>query len=103
MLQLFIQSFFFLLDSAFLALYILAAVGDFPFRLQTLAVNLVLSLQDRFLFLSLRCLDGFIDKTLRFLFGRADFRLGRMFSMIRARNKGDNSADYTNCDGQEDL
>ena len=99
--ELSVERFFLLLDTAFLTLNFLASVGDFLLALVSEAVDFVLALKDILLLLSLGGLDSVGNDALSLFLGTADFLFGGILAHVDTdgdtyRNACQQSDNYKN-------
>ena len=92
-IELAVEGFFLLLNSALLALNLFASVGNFLFTLVPEAVNLVLAFKNNLFLLSFGSLDSVRDNLFGFFLGTSDFLFGSVFADLNAQKYTDHSAD----------
>ena len=98
--ELFVDRLLLLLNSAFKAGNLRPAFLHFLFIILLKLVDIVLCLDDRFLFLGFSRLDRIADQTLCLLLGRSKRRLGRFFAVFHTQKK---SNDSTHQKGDDDA
>ena len=87
-----VQGFLFLLDAAFLAGNLGAAVLDVPVRFGAELVDLFLGFDEQLFFLGFGGAVGFVDDLLRLVLRAADFRFRDPFPVSDADEEGDDAA-----------
>ena len=92
-IELAVEGFFLLLNSALLALNLFASVGNFLFALVSEAVNLVLTLKNNLFLLSFGSLDSVRDNLFGFFLSTSDFLFGSVLADLNAQKYTDHSAD----------
>ena len=84
-IELAVEGFFLLLNSALLALNLFASVGNFLFALVSEAVNLVLTLKNNLFLLSFGSLDSVRDNLFGFFLSTSDFLFGSVLADLNAQ------------------
>ena len=92
-IELAVEGFFLLLNSALLALNLFASVGNFLFALVSEAVNLVLAFKNNLFLLSFGSLDSVRDNLFGFFLSTSDFLFGSVLADLNAQKYTDHSAE----------